>query len=91
MKAAGPVVWLQASVSTIVARLNGDPNTPGSRPNLTDHADQQTEVAEVLKARTKLYADAATIVIDTDKLDSDAVTEAVYKQIIMLPGLGDIA
>lgn len=90
MRAAGPVVWLQASVDTIVERLNADPKTASSRPNLTAHTDQQSEVTEVLKARAALYADASTIVIDTDQLDSAAVTDAIYNQIrdTLIPGDG---
>ena len=89
MKTAGPVVWLQASVQTIVDRLQADKKTDDMRPNLTSHSDQQTEVAEVLKERTRLYADTATIVIDTEHLDCDSVTEAAYNQIISTPGFGD--
>jgi shikimate kinase len=56
---------------------------------LTDHADQRAEIAEVLNLRTKLYADAATIVIDTDGLDGDSVIEAVYKEVTQALGYGD--
>ena len=84
LKAAGPVIWLQASVETIVSRLTADSKTEHSRPSLTDYADQRTEVAEVLKLRTKLYADTATIVIDTEELDCDSVTDIAYQQISKL-------
>lgn len=89
IKTAGQVVWLQASVESILKRLAADADTDQRRPNLTDHADLRTEVTEVLKQRTSLYADAATIVIDTDDLDGDSVTEAVYRQVATEPGYGD--
>lgn len=80
-KKSGPVIWLQASVDTIVQRLTADQTSKDNRPALTDHDDQRAEVTEVLKLRTKLYADVATIVIDTDKLDSHAVIEAAYEKV----------
>ena len=87
---AGPVVWLQASVETILKRLTADAETTKQqRPGLTDHADQRVEIAEVLNLRTKLYAGAATIVINTDELDGDSVIEAVYKEVTQALGYGD--
>ena len=35
IRAAGPVVWLTASVDTILERLAADPATASRRPNLT--------------------------------------------------------
>ena len=87
---AGPVVWLQASVETILERLTTDAETTKQqRPSLTDHADQRAEITEVLNRRTKLYADAATIVINTDELDGDSVIEVVYKEVTQALGCGD--
>ncbi|MFK7818999.1 MAG: shikimate kinase [Planctomycetaceae bacterium] len=84
LKAAGPVIWLQASVETIASRLTADSKTKTSRPNLTESVDQRTEVTEVLKLRTRLYAETATIVIDTEELDCERVTDIAYKEIAKL-------
>ena len=49
IRAAGPVVWLTASVDTILERLAADESTASRRPNLTT-AGGRTEVERVLAA-----------------------------------------
>ncbi len=51
LRNAGPVVWLQASPATIVARIGGD----DQRPSLTGTKTFTDEVVEVLQRRTPLY------------------------------------
>jgi len=75
LRAAGPVIWLRASVDTIAARLTSDPGTRDRRPSLTGD-DHVQEISEVLNARMPLYEAASTSVIDTDDRDvSDIVDE----------------
>jgi len=63
MKAAGPVIWLQAPVDVLVRRLGGDQMSTQRRPSLTGQPIG-TEVAEVLALREPLYRECATLVVD---------------------------
>lgn len=81
IKVAGPVVWLRASVDNILKRLQADAATLDRRPRLTDADDERAEIARVLASRTPLYADAASIIVDTDELDCELVTETVYTHV----------
>lgn len=65
MAAAGPVVWLTASLETLRARLAADASTPGRRPALTAH-DPGTEIATLLALREPYYRDVATLTVATD-------------------------
>jgi shikimate kinase len=67
------VVWLKASVPTIVARIEGGKE----RPALTAGKSFTEEVAEVLERRTPLYESAARHVIDTDALTPAEVAARV--------------
>jgi shikimate kinase len=71
LRSAGPVFWLRASVSTIVARIGHD----SERPSLTGHSSLADEVAEVVERRAPLYRRLADHEIDTDgrTLESVAV------------------
>ena len=51
LRQAGPVIWLKASVATIVQRIRGD----SQRPSLTGKQSFTEEVAEVLERRTPRY------------------------------------
>lgn len=63
MKAAGPVVWLQASVEVLARRLGGDRSSSERRPSLTGRPIAD-EVAEVLAKREPLYRECATLIVD---------------------------
>jgi shikimate kinase len=62
---AGPVVWLQASLQTLQARIEQDVTTAERRPNLTNSGGL-AEIAQVLAIREPLYQDCATLTLDTD-------------------------
>ena len=75
MAAAGPVVWLTASLETLVARLAADSTTPGRRPALTPH-DARTEIAMLLAFREPHYREVATLTVATDdRTPEDIVAE----------------
>jgi shikimate kinase len=65
MTSAGPVIWLQASVETILERVRADSASGERRPSLTD-GDPRTEVESLLAVREPLYREVATIAISTD-------------------------
>ncbi len=71
----GLIVWLSASVATIVRRIQGDTQ----RPSLTGAQSFTDEVAEVLTRRTPLYRAAAHVEIATDALTPAEVAERVVE------------
>ena len=62
LRAAGPVVWLTATPTTIVGRIGGD----DQRPSLTGTKSFTEEVEEVLERRTPLYHRIAHHEVATD-------------------------
>ncbi len=83
IRAAGPAVWLTASLDTIVSRLAVDPTTTGRRPSLTEH-DPRTEIAMVLATRTPLYAETASMTLDTEGRSAAAIVDEI---VLALPRL----
>ena len=66
MQAAGPVVWLTASIDTIVARMHSDTTTAERRPNLTadgGRSEVETVLTEANNRSTRRQPD---VVIDTE-------------------------
>lgn len=80
MRAAGPVVWLQASPDSILRRIGQDLQRGGSRPALTP-LDPRPELEQLLAQRAPLYAECATMTIDTDALDVDHVVAEILRQL----------
>jgi len=76
LRATGVLVWLQASVATIVARIQDDT----MRPSLTGKSFTE-EVAEVLERRTPLYKNAAHYIIDTDHLTPGEVVATIVAMV----------
>lgn len=75
MRAAGPVVWLQASVHTLAARIAADPATAARRPNLAGGG--QAEIARLSDERAPVYRETATLAIDTESLTVEQIVERV--------------
>ena len=69
----GCIIWLKASVATIVGRIEGDTG----RPALTEGKSFTDEVAEVLERRTPLYRAAAHGEIDTDDLTPEQIADRI--------------
>lgn len=80
-KAAGPVVWLKATVDTIERRLCGDETTAERRPNLTA-AGGREEIERLLKQRESIYRDVADLVIQTDEpLPGDTLAPSIEEMV----------
>lgn len=73
LREGGYVVWLTASVPTIIERIGGD----DQRPSLTGGRSFTDEVAEVLAQREPLYRDAAMHAVVTDGKTVDRVASEV--------------
>ena len=67
------IVWLRASVDTIVSRIQ----SCTARPSLTSGKSFTEEVAEVLERRTPLYQSAAHHEVDTDRLTPEQIVDRV--------------
>lgn len=80
MKAAGPVVWLHASIDALAKRLSRDRSAGENRPSLTGRPIAE-EVAEVLAIREPLYRDCATIVVDSEREWPEQVARRIARQI----------
>ena len=70
------VVWLKASVETILSRISGDPTTADRRPNLTNQGGR-TEIEELLAVREPIYRACATLEVDTDNKSPAAIAEEI--------------
>lgn len=75
LRANARIVWLKASVATIVARIQGDTE----RPSLTGAKSFTDEVAEVLERRTPKYRNAARYEIDTDRLTPEQIADRIVE------------
>lgn len=78
MRAAGPVVWLQAPAAVLAARIAADLRSGELRPGLTGRPADQ-EVAEVLVAREPLYRDAATLTVDAGVHSVEETAEIILE------------
>jgi shikimate kinase len=76
IRAAGVVIWLQASVSSLAARIRDDPLSAARRPNLTKSGGRN-EIEQVLAQRTPIYRAAATWTVDTEGKTVAEVVEEV--------------
>ncbi|MCA9079658.1 MAG: shikimate kinase [Planctomycetaceae bacterium] len=79
MRLAGPVIWLQASASELLARIQADASSAQRRPALTDQ-DQQTEVEQVLAIRQPLYAEAATMTVSVENRTVAAIVDEIVSR-----------
>jgi shikimate kinase len=73
---AGPVVWLTASVDTILARLAADAGTAERRPRLTSVGGRE-EIEALVALRTPLYRECATLIVDTDGKNAAEVADEI--------------
>jgi shikimate kinase len=76
MQQAGPVIWLTASVETIVARIFGDATTASRRPNLTAQGGR-AEIELLLAQREPLYRQTAVLIVDTEHRAIDQIVEEI--------------
>lgn len=85
MLEAGPVVWLQASIDTILQRLSADAATRDRRPALTN-LNEHDEVARLLALREPLYRQVSTIIVASDGRTPEQIADEIISR---LPPLKD--
>lgn len=80
MQAAGPVVWLRASVDTLADRITGDASSAARRPSLTGQSVTD-EIADVLAVRTPLYQTTATLIVEADRETPEQIADRIVAQL----------
>lgn len=68
LKRRGKLVWLQAPPEVLWQRIEADPRTARTRPNLTS-AGGLAEIQRLLALRAPLYRQAADFTLDVSSLD----------------------
>ena len=81
MRAAGPVVWLQASPEVLARRIASDVGTSERRPSLTGMSAED-EVARVLQSREPVYRAAATVTVDAETLTPAEIVEVILAAVL---------
>lgn len=77
MKAAGPVIWLQATATELARRIGGDEVSGTQRPSLTGKPIEN-EITEVLTYRTPMYSAAATVTVDAEAGTPDEIANRLF-------------
>ncbi|HEV7226467.1 MAG TPA: shikimate kinase, partial [Pirellulales bacterium] len=81
------VVWLQASVETILARVAADSATAARRPNLTTGGGR-AEVVQLLAEREPLYRQCAELAIDAEQKSPAEIAAEIVERLNLLPPSG---
>lgn len=79
-RAAGPVVWLQASVTAIARRILREGAMTPHRPNLTSLSGID-EIKSLVAQREPLYRECATITLATDRTSIDSLIQQTLSQL----------
>lgn len=80
MQQAGLVIWLTASVETILSRLDADATTSERRPNLTAGGGR-AEVEQLLAQREPLYRETANCSVDTEHSTLEEIVEVILDRL----------
>lgn len=78
LASGGKVVWLRASLETILRRVQSDATTAARRPNLTSQGGE-AEVRHLLAERSPLYQQCADLGVTTD----DKTPQQVVDEIVL--------
>ncbi len=79
-RAAGPVIWLQASVETIAKRILREGSTSHHRPNLTATGGID-EIRTLVTRREPLYQECATITVLSEGSSIEALVQRILLQL----------
>ncbi len=81
------MVWLTAPVETIAQRMEGDASSTDRRPSLTGLPPRE-EIEQLLQKRGPLYAQAASLTVETSGKSVDAIVNEILGQ-LSLTGAGE--
>jgi shikimate kinase len=85
LKENGALVWLTASVDTLIRRVGED----SQRPPLVSGRTQQEDMEITLEERKPLYQKAAELVVDTENKRPEEVAEAIINLLKTREGASD--
>jgi len=85
LKASGVMVWLQASVDTLVSRTGEDTG----RPPLVEGRNQREDMEITLKERRPLYQQAADLTVNTENKTPEEVADLVINLLAVRGYTGD--
>ena len=74
LKKNGKIFYLRTRAETVIARVKGD----SSRPLLQGNLEER--VHAILKDRSKVYGEAADVVIDTDDKSPEEIADIIVAQ-----------
>lgn len=80
LRSGGKVVWLTASIATILDRVQGDCTTAERRPQLTT-AGGEAEVRQLLAKREPLYRATADVSVPTDGRSPGEIAAEIVQQL----------
>lgn len=81
LKSRGTVIYLRASVSSILQRTSHDKSRP-----LLQTADPRQRIEQLAQEREPLYREVADIIIDTGRPNVQSLVQAILAQLGQLPG-----
>ena len=81
LKMRGTVIYLRASVNSILQRTSHDKNRP-----LLQTADPRKKIEELARAREPYYCDVADLIIETGRPNMHALVQAILTQLQELTG-----
>ena len=85
LKSRGTVVYLRASVNSILQRTGNDKNRP-----LLQTADPRKRLEELSRQREPLYREVADIVIDTGRPNVQFMVQSILSQLELIPEGADV-
>ena len=85
LKSRGTVVYLRASVNSILQRTGNDKNRP-----LLQTADPRKRLEELSRQREPLYREVADIVIDTGRPNVQFMVQSILSQLELTPEGADV-
>jgi shikimate kinase len=80
MRAAGPVVWLDAPAEILHERITADATTAGRRPNLTARGGLD-EIRELVQQREPWYRETSSVRVDTTQNDAAGAVDQILAAI----------
>ena len=85
LKTRGTVIYLRASINSILHRTGSDRNRP-----LLQTDDPRKKLEELAKQRDPLYSEVASLVIDTGRPNVHSVLQVILAQLDAKKSKGDV-
>ena len=79
-RAAGPVIWLKASVDTIARRILRDGSTTAHRPSLTGLSGLE-EIQLLVAQRESFYRECASVIVESEGASIESVTQQIIAKL----------